>query len=118
MPKIKLRVSLKSSTESSINEYEGILKDDEIIYKDGLNTIKLDFNDHLILTKQNKGYKITINFQKDNAYCIYEDIKSNMGLKMNVTNESFEIEEGFVKLNYTLEEKNKVSYELKYEVIE
>lgn len=117
MAKISLDISLKSNNESSQRKLFGEKTENVISYYDLGYDIDLVFEtEKIMLTKQNKDYKITINLAKNNSSCYYEDLKSNLGLKLRISDEEAIVEEGYIYLKYLLENTNRVEYIMRYEV--
>ncbi len=118
MTKINMIVKIKSNTENDEKQLVGELNDNHICYRDLGYDININYkNDEIILTKQNKDYKITIKLQKDNNCCHYDDLKTNMRLMLDISDEIISVEENSICFKYTLEENNKVEYALRYEVV-
>ncbi len=117
MAKVNLLVKMKSNTENNEKQLVGELNDNHICYRDLGYDININYKkDEIILTKQNKDYKITIKLQKNNNSCYYDDIKTDMRLILDISDEMISIEENDICFRYTLEKNNKVEYALRYEV--
>ncbi len=119
MAKINMTVTLDSPEEKSQKKLAGDLMENQISYVDGGFFVNLKWEkDQLILTKANKDYKITLNLQKDKSQCVYEDLHSQMGLTMRVSNETFIIGNDYIALSYVIEDRNEINYRIEYEVQE
>ncbi len=119
MAKINMEITLHSPEEKSRKNLVGELQENQISYIDGGFLVSIKWQDEaIILTKSNNNYKIAIRLEKNNSAGTYEDLKSKMCLKMKVDSEDFAISNNCVKMSYVIEDLNKISYSIKYEVQE
>ncbi len=119
MAKINMEVILDSPEENSRKKFVGELNENQISYFDGGFLINIKWaGDYIILTKSNNDYKITIKLQKNQSYGLYEDLKTAMQLKLRVSCEDFAVGDNYVNMFYVIEDLNKISCWINYEVQE
>lgn len=108
----------KSTKEENNLEVNGIRNDNTITYKDKENLVKIKINDdYILMTRENEIQTIEFIFKEKTLTKCICDIYSKR-LELNLFTEKIEkLNNGF-KIDYTVEESEKITFELLIEEIE
>ncbi len=119
MPRINIKMNLKGPEENINKELIGEKNDNKISFVDqGFNIDITCLEKKIILNKKNNEYNIELSLEKNNSFCIYEDIRSGMELKLKISDEIFTSDDNYVSMQYVVEDLNKIEYQLFFEVLD
>lgn len=98
-----IKVILKSNDVESTNNYKAIVNNKKIIYNDECKVV-IDYNDYLIVTKENDDYLLELIFKENK--CRYFLKKENSEIFLNLITDYIIIENNLIMVKYNIKETN------------
>ncbi len=114
------KIKIVSIINEQKNFYNGIKNKNSIIYKENDILVHINYDDDISITRENKDYKITLNFNKNEKTKIKYTLKEyNKYLELELITKNIKVTNNSIDISYKIIDNNEqnINFRLEFEEI-